>query len=185
MEHDSAKYRRRSIRLRDYDYGQQGAYGVTICTQNRELYFENGSIAEIAERCWIAIPQHFPMVELDEWVLMPNHLHGILVIISGNDIRRGVQLNAPTPLRNSANKYSEMSPPRNTLGLIVRTYKAAVTTRCRRESYNYFSWQRNYYERIIRDEAHLNRVRQYIISNPAKWAEDIYNPTNSLGKEDL
>src|SRR5215213_5119834 len=101
--------RRRSVRLPDYDYAQAGAYFVTICTHHRQLFFQHEAIRAIAERCWLAIPDHFPQVILDEWVVMPNHIHGMNVFIDqlddlrhGSDDapnanhRRGVQLNAPT-----------------------------------------------------------------------------------------
>jgi putative transposase len=214
---------RRSIRLRDYDYAQAGAYFITICTQRRALWFQQAAIRTIAEQCWSAIPEHFPLVELDEWIVMPNHVHGIIVINDANEIqgtessetdaphrtgvqlnappaqiiaestdldashRTGVQLNAPAPNRNALqcnndinalqrriparnlnNRYSIISPYRNTLAVVVRTYKAAVTTRCRRAGYTHFEWQRNYHERIIREERDLNQIRQYIANNPSK-----------------
>ncbi len=175
MKYDPAKHHRRSIRLQDYDYSQDGAYGITICTANRELFFENPPIATIAEQCWLAIPQHFSNIELDEWILMPNHLHGIILIT--NDNGRGVQLNA-LPLRDSNKIQSTISPHSGTLAVVVRTFKGAVTTQCRTQGYAEFAWQRLFYDRIIRDEPHLSRVRQYIIDNPGKWIEDQYNPQN-------
>ena len=176
MKYDPDKHHRRSIRLHDYDYSQDGAYGVTICTSNRELFFENSRIAAIAEQCWLKIPVHFPKVELDEWILMPNHLHGIILIT--NDVRRGVQLNALAS-RDPNKVQSAISPHSGTLGVIIRTFKGAVTTQCRTQGYIEFAWQRLFYDRIIRDEPHLNRVRQYIIDNPGKWTEDQYNPQNA------
>jgi putative transposase len=188
----SGNWQRRSVRLPNYDYAQAGAYFVTICTHKRQLLLENTVIRTIAERCWLAIPEHFPLVTLDEWVVMPNHVHGIIVIAdqredarpNNNDEtneshRRGVQLNAPTANNNDrnvprdpANRHSLISPHRNTLAVIVRTYKGAVTTLCRRAGYPNFRWQRSYYERVIRDDAELNNVRQYIIDNPANWNQD-------------
>jgi REP element-mobilizing transposase RayT len=198
--------------LPGYDYGQAGAYFVTICTHNRRLFFQQNAVRAIAERCWQEISEHFPIVILDEWVVMPNHVHGIIIIADQNnndfnDVhRRGVQLNAPTTNnvvgdaehrdydetnveydenvqlnanatnsndhnidRDLANRYALISPRRNTLSVIVRTYKAAVTMLCRREGHLEFRWQRSYYERIIRDDAQLERTRQYIIGNPANW----------------
>jgi REP element-mobilizing transposase RayT len=122
---------------------------------------------------------------------MPNHVHGIIVIADRHDAasgcdndsnpshRRGVQLNAPTSNNNDhngsrdpANRHSLISPHRDTLAVIVRTSKAAVTTFCRKEGHPDFQWQRNYYERVIRDAAELNRVRQYISDNPVNWNQD-------------
>jgi putative transposase len=215
----NADRRRRSVRLLNYDYGQAGAYFVTICTHNRQLLFEHAEIQVIAERCWLEIPNHFPVVVLDEWVVMPNHVHGIIVIADRHDDachRRGVQLNAPTNVnanrrtddndnidahrdngdsnalhrtgvqlnaptsnnndhngsRDSTSRHSLISPHRNTLAVIVRTYKAAVTTFCRKGGHPDFQWQRNYYERVIRDAAELHRVRRYISDNPVNWNQD-------------
>jgi putative transposase len=185
---DPQRHHRRSIRLKDYDYAQAGAYFVTICTHQRQLFFENPAILRAAKECWLAIPVHAPVVELDEWVVMPNHTHGIMVI---DPHGRGVQLNAPTTNapttdapRDPASPYSVMSPQRNTLSVVVRTYKAAVTTACRQMGRDDFAWQRNYYEHIIRNERELNAIRQYIQNNPLKWALDRDNPTNWKGKGD-
>ena len=209
---DPQRHHRRSIRLKGYDYAQAGAYFVTICAHQRQLFFENPAILHAAQECWLAIPDHVPGVELDEWVVMPNHTHGIIVLDGrGVQYGRGVQLNAPTTnapttnapttnapttnapttnapttdaTRDPANQYSMMSPRRNTLSVIVRTYKAAVTTACRRIGRDDFAWQRNYYEHIIRNERELNAIRQYIKNNPLKWALDRDNPTNWKGKGD-
>ncbi|MEK6709271.1 MAG: transposase [Nitrospinota bacterium] len=171
------RQRRSSLRLKGYDYSRAGAYFVTFCTLNRELFFLDEGTRGIAEQCWREIPVHFPSVQLDEWVVMPNHLHGILVL----DLRRGVQLNAPTKnLRG--NPFSAISPRPFTLSVAVRTYKAAVTTRSRRSDSVTFGWQRNYYEHIIRNEQELNRIRQYIAENPLGWASDPNNPSATEAK---
>jgi REP element-mobilizing transposase RayT len=184
------RHHRRSIRLKGYDYAQAGAYFVTVCTHERRLLFDELAIRQLAEDCWLAIPDHAPGVELDEWVVMPNHVHGIIVQcgdIQGRDVQgrdvqgRDVQLNVPTA-RDPNNPFSIMSPRRNTLSVIIRTYKAAVTTACRRIGRDDFAWQRNYYEHIIRNERELNAIRQYIQNNPLKWALDRDNPTNWKGK---
>ncbi len=172
MGDDASRHQRRSIRLTGYDYAQAGAYFVTICTLNRLLLFERDTIRAIATECWLQIPAHFPTLELDEWIIMPNHIHGILVITTAAQ-GRGVQLNAPT---RSGNMHSQLSPYRGTLGVVIRTYKGAVTTLCRQTDQADFAWQRNYYERIIRNEDELNRARQYIIDNPQNWSSDLYNP---------
>lgn len=181
--------------MQDYDYSQAGAYFITICTRNRELLFEESSVHQIAKECWLALPDHFPSAALDEWVIMPNHLHGILVIGeggTGRDVerghdRRGVQLNAPTPMnaptrRDLNSPHSVISPQRDTLAVIVRTYKSAVTTRCRRAGYEDFGWQRNYYEHIVRDESDLDRIRQYIYDNPLHWELDEYYPARESSR---
>ncbi len=170
------RLQRRSIRLRNYDYAQPGAYFVTICTHQRELFFDDEVMRRCAEDCWLAIPDHIPYVDLDEWVVMPNHLHGIIVIAEGSDTGLsgvGVQLNASTGQRRSV-----VSPRRGTLGVIVRTYKAAVTTCCREGNHAEFAWHRNYYEHVIRNERELRAIRQYIADNPLKWSLDRDNPAN-------
>ncbi|OGC94669.1 MAG: hypothetical protein A2W25_13950 [candidate division Zixibacteria bacterium RBG_16_53_22] len=186
MDADGRKFKRKSIRLQGYDYSNPGGYAVTICTAMKLHYFghiEKGEmtlsdVGKIAAKCWIDIPRHFTSVSLDRYIVMPNHVHGILWL--NNQHRenktgkwmatdcRGVQLNAPTK-----NEYfSRISPSKNTLGVIIRTYKAAVTTSCNKRSTVGFSWQRNYYEHIIRNEDDLNAIRQYILNNPANWAND-------------
>ena len=168
--------RRRSIRLRQYDYAQEGAYFVTICTRDRMRFFENRIIRTIAERCWLEVPDHHPVIQLDEWVIMPNHLHAIVVI----EQCRGVQLNAPTTRKRNST-LSSISPHRNTLGTAVRTFKAAVTTLCRRAGHDRFGWQRNYYEHVVRNEGDSNEIRQYVLSNPAQWDLDEENPDRQQG----
>ena len=153
---------------------------MTLVAWNREMFFAEDAAKAIAEDCWLAIPQHFPAATLDGWVVMPNHIHGIVVIDAAG---RGVQLNAPTlteqqgRLSRDNNPFSAMSPNTHTLGTLVRTYKAAVTTRCRRSGFDEFRWQRNYYERVIRDDAELNRAREYILNNPLQWDQDQENPS--------
>jgi hypothetical protein len=183
MTFNMHEHHRRSVRLKEYDYSQEGAYFVTICTLDHALLLENDGVRAIVEQCWLGMPDHFPTVQLDEWVIMPNHLHGIITVTC-----RGVQLNAPTEgitVRNSDNRFSMISPPRrNTLPVIIRTYKAAVSTLCRRAGYEHFKWQRGYYEHVIRTEDELNRARQYILDNPLQWHMDENNPSQLLGKSD-
>ncbi|MBI2485726.1 MAG: hypothetical protein HYW01_01960 [Deltaproteobacteria bacterium] len=177
---DSQKHLRRSIRLKGYDYSLGGAYFVTICVKERKFVLEeiNNSdvtlspIGEIVYRCWSQIPSHFNFTRLDVFVIMPNHLHGVIVIA---DDCRGVQLNAPTT-RNPSDFYKFISPKRKTLPIVIRTFKAAVTTQYRKNNYHSFEWQRNYYEYIIRNEDELNRIREYIIDNPLQWQFDRENP---------
>ncbi|MBC7263420.1 MAG: transposase [Chloroflexi bacterium] len=174
-----AEHRRRSIRLRGYDYSQAGAYFVTICTQNRECLF--GTIAdgkmvlnplgEIAAVCWNAIPVHFRDVELDEYVVMPNHIHGIIVILDRADYRRGTACRAPTMERFGR-------PLSGSLATIVRSFKSAATKRINewRCTPGAVVWQRNYYEHIIRNEREWDAIREYIYLNPTQWDQDIENP---------
>ena len=165
---------RRSIRLKDYDYSQRGAYFVTICVQNREYVLGEvvdekiilTAIGEIIEKFWFEIPNHFYNVELDEFIVMPNHLHGIIVIYVG--------VQNFEPLQGQRNQFQHIIP--KSLGSIIRTCKAAVTHWCNNNGHEYFRWQRNYYEHIIRNEDDLNQIREYISGNPLKWETDKENP---------
>lgn len=177
---------RRSIRLQEFDYTRQGAYFVTICTRNQMCLFGeimNGEmrmndLGRVAQLLWEEIPAHFPQVETDAWVVMPNHVHGILVIARderATHAERATHTERAThasPLRASA------GPPKRSLGAIVGSYKSAVSKRINqsRRTLGTPVWQRNYYDHVIRDDADLNRIRQYIIDNPAKWSEDRENP---------
>ena len=176
---------RRSIRLPTHDYASPGAYFVTICTARRECLFGEvvegevrlSAIGAIVNDCWTEIQSHVTNVETDAFVVMPNHVHGILVIHDGRTDRRGVQLNAPTR-PDAPTPANGPTSPRNGLPVIVRTFKAAVTTLCRRLGQIDDVWQRNYYERIVRDDEELDRVRAYIRENPARWADDEENPSH-------
>jgi putative transposase len=182
MPFDPDRHHRRSMRLRGYDYAQAGAYFITICTDHRELFFDDAALRQIAEECWWAIPQFNPGVELDEWVVMPNHLHGIVVLDGGQGVlsngRQGVLSNAST-MRDTSNRFSVMSPQRGTLGLVIRKFKSAVTGKCRGIERFDFAWQSNYYDHIVRNERELNAIRQYIANNPANWNLDRDNRANS------
>lgn len=148
MKFDSQKYHRRSIRLKEYDYSQPGGYFVTIVTYQRDCLFGEiiGSEMQlndfgcIVDECWRAIPDHFPNVELGAYVVMPNHVHGIIVIHDRADAdasaRRGTIYRAPTE------EFGK--PVVGSIPTIIRTYKAAVTRRIGRECNATGIWQRNY-----------------------------------------
>ncbi len=195
MNSDPSKHHRHSTRLRGYDYSQAGAYFVTICAQDRECFFGEivdsemhlNDIGRIAAECWDAIPSHHSNVELDEYIIMPNHIHGIIVIVDDAHERRGVQLNAPTtdaptvvPTRNLDNRLSAISPYRNSLSVIIRTFKAAMTATAHQIDRRDFAWQRNYYEHIIRNEREWNAIAEYTRNNPLRWSLDLDNPTNCI-----
>lgn len=181
MKYNPAVHHRRSIRLKEYDYSQAGLYFITICTQDRECLFgdvrngivELSHIGKIAHNIWYEIPQHFDHGELDEFVLMPNHLHGIIVIRRGL-INQTPTTNHPTAT-NDQNQWVLMQNPKQTLGKIIRFYKAKTTRLVHDRGFNYFVWQRNYYEHIIRKEYELNKIRGYTQNNPLKWHLDREN----------
>ena len=162
MSYDPNRHHRRSIRLQGYDYAQTGAYFITLCTQGRARLFgrvtrgvvELTDIGRIVAEEWERTPSVRSNVELDAYVVMPDHIHGILVITHRDD---GV-----APLEAS----STLRSPARTIGAIVRGFKGAVVRRGGMPI-----WQRNYHEHIIRSEAALDRIRTYIVANPARWEE--------------
>ncbi len=196
MRFDPEKHHRRSIRLRGYDYSQSGSYFITICTHNRECLFGDvvdgkmilNEFGNVAQQCWLEIPQHFEHVELDAFVVMPNHVHGIIIINNNNDVEKIAAKNEL--MKNDANigeakNYKNVgaknfSPlhenrfcsPSRTIGSIVRGFKIGVTKWFRQNTDIYTVWQRNYYEHIVRDEMDLQRIRQYIMDNPKNWGMD-------------
>lgn len=178
MKYDPAAQHRRSIRLRDYDYTQAGAYFVTVCMQNRKCLL--GEIADeqmrlnaagkMIERTWQELPDHYVGVDLDAYCVMPNHLHGIAVLVGQG---RG-QAQGPAPTADLL-----------TLPDVIHRYKP-LTTKRYADGVKHFGWrpfpgrlwQRNYWERIIRNEQELQGIREYIHNNPARWQEDQLNAPN-------
>ena len=177
MKYNPEIHRRRSIRLKAYDYSSPGAYFVTICTYNKNLFFEDHELAKIAREVWDTIPQHHPTVHIDEFVVMPNHVHGILWL---SNVRRGRMHPAlskdAVSLPEGAMHGAPTVTNRRSLSTIIQNFKAEVKRRIRRNTQVYFAWQRNYYERVIRNEIELNQVRQYIQDNPLNWETDEENP---------
>jgi REP element-mobilizing transposase RayT len=198
MQDDKPTAHRHSLRLKDYDYRTSGAYFVTICTLNLECLLgtildgemQLNAYGQVAEREWVRSAEMRREIMLDEFVVMPNHVHGI-VFLAGLDEgtrsdgqgvhRTPLHTNPPhdghdrpegvhrTPLHRSASK---------SLGAMINGYKAAVT----RDIRSFCGipalsvWQRNYYEHIIRNEQDLDSIREYIRNNPARWALDHENP---------
>ncbi len=165
------RHHRRSIRLKGYDYAQAGAYFVTMCTQGRVCLFGDvvdgqmqlNECGQVVADSWLWLSGRYPYVGMDEWVVMPNHLHGI-IILSEPDCRGGSRT-APTKNRKS-------------IGRLIGAFKTVSTKRLNamRSTPGVPVWQRNYYEHIVRSEESLTRIRQYIVDNPARWEEDPENP---------
>jgi len=132
---------------------------------------------ETARRCWEDIPDHFPLFELDAFVVMPNHVHGIIMIQG-----RGERFFAPTYAPATATTMTPQSPSR-TVGSIVRGFKIGVTKWFRTNTDIHSVWQRGYYEHVIRNEAELMAIRKYILGNPARWNEDENNPACLNGEQ--
>ncbi|MBM4462172.1 MAG: transposase [Chloroflexi bacterium] len=179
QRYEPGKCHRRSIRLKNYDYSQAGAYFITVCTQGRECLF--GGIAdgevrmneygEIVHQEWLQAAILRPSVELDAFVVMPNHVHGIVVLRDGG---RGTLQRAPTLERFG-------KPTSSSIPTIVRLFKSVSTRRINatRQTPGAAVWQRNYYEHVIRNENELKEIREYIMNNPLKWELDEENPDNA------
>ncbi|RAM48523.1 MAG: transposase [Hapalosiphonaceae cyanobacterium JJU2] len=184
------KYRIESTRLSDRNYAANGSYFITICTRDRIHFFGDviagemlfSPIGEIAQRFWTDIPNHFDFAYIDTYVIMPNHVHGIVVIDRPKNVET-LQCNVSTqhdlPCDITQRQLmSQISPKPGSLGAIARSYKSAVTRRCRENGHNHFAWQSRFYDHIIRADGSLDRIRQYIINNPLKWDKDKNNPAN-------
>ena len=169
-----------SIRLPGRDYSAPGLYFVTICTHEKVCilgnrngeHLESSRLGQIVHETWIAIPNHFPQVNLHDFVIMPNHLHGLIQIAR----QVGAQHAAPLQPTNTTNQPHPAVRP-GSLGAIVRSFKAAATLRARRElAWKNELWQRNYFERVLRDGQEFSDATRYIRENPLKWALDSENP---------
>jgi putative transposase len=190
------KHNRRSIRLGGYDYAQPGAYFVTICTRDRESLFGhvvNGEMhlkqaGEIAQRCWEDIPAHFPSVELVAFVIMPNHVHGIIAITDTPQPCKGEASVRPDGTGDLSGTHASplRQPPNGTqpgsLSAIVQNFKSISTRRMNaaRGTPGAPVWLRNYYEHVVRNEQELTAIREYIQGNPARWDDDENNPQHQM-----
>lgn len=210
MTYDPERHHRRSIRLKGYDYAQAGAYFITIVAQDRACLFGDVVDGEMRLNAagqavwygWDAMPNRFPTVELDAFVVMPNHVHGIIVItndvgaghVGAGHVGAGLVPAQPADAddRATTRATTRVAPTdsdggdsdRPTIGDVVGAFKSWTTvlyTRGVKQSawpaFRGRLWQRNYYEHIIRDDAALRRIRDYIITNPARWALDEESPT--------
>jgi REP element-mobilizing transposase RayT len=186
-------HHRRSIRLKGYDYSQDGAYFITICVHNRETLFGEivdsemrmNDFGRIVEAEWIKSAEMRAEIELGEFVVMPNHFHGIVHIVGDGrgDRRRGDRPVAPTPATAIV-----PGPRPKSIGALLAGFKSAVTLRINivRQTPRHPVWQRNYYEHIIRDEADYVRIAEYVATNPRRWKEDALNPENAdVGATDV
>ena len=192
MTYDATKHHRRSIRLPGYDYRSPGAYFVTICVQRGECLLGqvvDGEMrlsewGQVASHYWGRIPDHFDHVQLDAWVVMPNHLHGIIVIAGRGEASPASTSSAVTLAPGAVPSLDkgaarDASPLQSgSLGAVVGNYKSVTTRRINqlRDMPGTPFWQRNYWEHIIRNEQSLNRIREYIGDNPARWPEDQLHP---------
>lgn len=173
---------RQSLRLKDSDYSQAGAYFVTICTNNRQWLFGEirqgemvlSAIGRLVSAQWQQIPYRFAGLELGAWIVMPNHIHGILIIT-----RSGEASNLITPvLQETADRKTLPTQPRGTapgsVGAIIQNYKSITSRKltAQDERKKESVWQRNYYEHIIRNKRELIAISDYILANPQNWEKD-------------
>jgi putative transposase len=205
------KYRIKSMRYPNWDYASDGWYFITICTQNRAEYFGDvrdyamdlSDIGRVTAKFWQEIPKHFPFTRLDEWVVMPDHLHGIIVIDKYDDNNRNENNHNPVNRRDVALQrlygenanvlripkyqknneihqfFSKISPKPQSLSTIIRSFKS-ISTKTINQKYPEidFAWQPRFYDHIIRDQKSLDEIRQYIHDNPEKWESDRNNSGN-------
>ncbi|MCK5912820.1 MAG: transposase [Desulfuromusa sp.] len=175
MRFDQDIRHRRSIRLRDYDYSTAGAYFVTICTFERECLLGdvvNGEMrlsdmGQLVAPIWDSLGQRYPDAEVDAFVIMPNHIHGIITI--NGDVQVGAIHESPLQNRRAM-----------TLSRVIGYLKMNAAKRINqlRDNPGAPVWQRNYYERVIRNGRELQSIQQYIVDNPAKWQEDENHPAH-------
>ncbi|NIN69935.1 MAG: transposase [Anaerolineae bacterium] len=172
MECGVERHRRRIVRLKGYDYSRPGAYYVTVCTHLRSCLL--GEVAEdemrlndyghIVRTCWSDLPSHHAHLRLDAFVIMPNHIHGVFVLVE-----------------DQGSNGTTVGAKRHGLPEIVRAFKTFSSRRIneRRGTPGTRVWQRSYYERVVRSEHELNRIRQYIVDNPSRWSDDQYHPSRA------
>ena len=189
------EHHRRSIHLKGYDYNRPGAYFVTMVTYQREDLF--GEIVncetrlnwtgKLVKREWERLPHRFPHIQLDEFIVMPNHIHGLILIIdpgrgtAANNEDKDIKITHRAPAANHApanrlpaNQEQFGKPVPGSIPTIIRSFKSAVSLRVNRSRFSLSApvWQRNYFERVVRDQSELDRIRAYILQNPTQWADD-------------
>jgi putative transposase len=187
MQNNRDFHHRKSIRLQGYDYRQPGGYFITIVAhQGESLFgaiigeeFKINSAGMIVQSQWQKLPRWFP-ITLDVWVLMPNHIHGILLIdeISNDAHIRSGSTGGNASQSSEPIQFHLIGTDSHSLGSIVQNFKSTTTRLINRsrKSPGEEVWQRNYYEHIIRNDKDLERIRRYILDNPIKWAMDVENP---------
>jgi len=179
MIYNPEKHNRKSIRLKGYDYSSPGYYYVTICTKKWKKWFGfvesekiiHNHLGKLIHSIWSGIPNHYENTDLDQYIIMPNHIHGIIVINESDKFNVVGTEHCSVPTNKSIN-YGLLSK-------IVKSFKEISKKTIRKQFNNYeFEWQRSFYDHIIRSESSLNNIRKYIINNPIKWEMDKDNPVN-------
>jgi putative transposase len=169
------KYRIESTRLKGYDYSQDGAYFITICTKRRMQtlgHIENNKIilsdiGLIVDKFWREIPAHFSSIILDEYIIMPDHIHGILIIKNHPAAIQAPNLGVSTIDTPNLGVSTKLDVPKH-IGIIINQFKR-ICTLTNKTLGKEFGWQPRFYDHIIRDQLEMNRIRKYIRQNPEKW----------------
>ncbi len=187
------KYRIKSARLEGYDYRQAGLYFITICTYNREHYFgeivdsemQLSNIGVLADVFWHEIKNHKKNIALHQFVVMPNHIHGIMEIVDGDNgvgcrddaciVSTTVETN---PQQSETHRMAAISPKSGSVSRVIGSYKSAVTKHAHRLGHE-LKWQTRFYDHIIRNENDYFRIQNYIKNNPHNWDNDKLN--NGIG----
>ncbi len=197
MKYDPNKHHRRSIRLKGYDYSSPGAYFITICTHQRECLFGDivdgemqlNSLGQIVQGHWSKLPKHHSHLQLDEFVVMPNHIHGILILFNENRCNQSNTVGAgladtvlvpsdhltPKPAPTHGQLTPEFIPTKRAgIPDIIRGFKTFSARRInqKRQTTGLPVWQRNYYEHIIRNDTSLQEIQRYVQTNPTIWRQD-------------
>ncbi|MCZ4221950.1 transposase [Pedobacter rhodius] len=175
------KYRISSARCQNWDYASEGAYFITICTKDRQHYFgevANGrmllsNIGIVANLMWYEIKNHNKNVELGEFIVMPNHVHGILILNNLDKVETGHTLSLPSTEKTIGQQRFQ-NQGKNTISSIVGSYKSAVTKHCNRLDFE-FAWQSRFHDHIIRNSASFSNISNYIITNAANWNTDKFH----------
>jgi putative transposase len=184
MESRSNRASRRSVRLPGFDYSRVGMYFVTICASERQCIFGEirgnaavlSPIGELVRTCWIEIPRHFPNLKIETYIVMPNHLHGPLSIHS-----KFSDATVQDKATEATESYGKSTP--KSIPTIIRSFKSAVS-KCARESGLVMGesiWQRGYYEHVLRNTREYVEITNYILQNPAQWADDEENLSRKSG----
>ncbi len=174
---------RRQLRLPDWNYSSEGVYFITICCHDRQSYFGKinsnklslSEIGLIASQYWSEIPKHFYHVKLDEFIVMPNHIHGLLILdYSRAGTRYGTTMQLKQESNQNINKFSK--PVRNSVSVIINQYKSSVKRWCNINGYYQFKWQSRFYDQVLHNENSIDVIREYIFNNPKNWLDDdLYN----------
>jgi len=179
---------RKQLRLKKYDYTQEGAYYVTACTRNRECLFgdvrdgkmELNEYGKIVKKEWYKTGEIRKNIELDEFTVMPNHIHGVIIV--AEEYNNMGTCNVPLRRAPQRNREKFGCSVSNSISTIIKLFKASTTKQINqtRNTSKKPIWQRGFYEHVVRDEEDLNRIREYVIYNPMKWEEDKYYPNGHM-----